>query len=157
MGVIARSRLALRNSDSFAPERRHRLRSQLPGGNLASSSGVTWRADALERRDSIYAASSVEAGLAGAVIQVDGAETASETHRAQAGKTVHAIQTGGAVGTGAHQAVIHVGLAAGPREASQASTRQFWSVTTQILTQTAILAGGPEVRNILENICHLCL
>lgn len=133
MGAIPRSRLALRNCVSFAPERRHRLRSRIPGEKLTSSSVVTWRADALEGRDSIYAASSVEAGLAGAVVQVDGAETAGETHRAQAGKTIHAIQTGGAVGTGAHQAVVHVGLATGPREASQASARQFSSVTTQIL------------------------
>ncbi len=143
MGAIDWGRFAQRNSVSVAPERRHRLRSWLPDGNLASFSSEPWRAEALEGGDSVYTASSVEAGLAGAVVQVDGAETAGETRRAQAGKTVHAIQTGGAVGTGAHQAVVHVGLAAGPREAGQASTRQFWSVTTQILTETAILAGGP--------------
>lgn len=138
-------------------ERRHRLRSRLPDGNLACSSGVTWRAEALEGRDPIYAASSVEAGPAGAVVQVDGAETPGETHRAQAGKTVHAVHTGGAIGTGAHQAVVHVGLAARPGEAGQAPARQLWSETTQILAETAILAGGPEVRNIGENICHLRL
>lgn len=145
------------SQNRFALERRHRLRSRLPDGNLACSSGVTWRAEALEGRDPIYAASSVEAGPAGAVVQVDGAETPGETHRAQAGKTVHAVHTGGAIGTGAHQAVVHVDLAARPGEAGQAPARQLWSETTQILTETAILAGGPEVRNIVENICHLCL
>ncbi len=144
------------NSISFALERSHCLRSQLPDGNLASSSSEPWGAEALEGGDSVYTASSVEAGLADAVIQVDGAETAGETRRAQAGKTVHAIQTGGAIGTGAHQAVVHVGLAAGPREAGQASARQFWSVTTQILTETTILAGGPAAIDVrIENIAKV--
>lgn len=153
MGAINWGRFAQRNSVSFAPKRRHRLRSRHPGGNLASSSSEPWGAEALEGGDSVYTASSVEAGLADAVIQVDGAKTAGKTRRAQAGKTVHAIQTGGAVGTGAHQAVVHVGLAAGPREAGQASTRQFWSVTTHILTETTILAGGPAAIDVrIENI-----
>lgn len=152
MGPIDWGRFAQHNYISFAPEWRHCLRSWLPHGNLASSSSEPWRAEALEGGDSVYTASSVEAGLAGAVVQVYGAETAGETRRAQTGKTVHAIQTGGAVGTGAHQAVIHVGLTAGPREASQASTRQFWSITTQILTETTIFAGGPDAVNIkIEN------
>ncbi len=153
VGAIDWGRIAQRNSISFALERSHCWRSQLPDGNLASSSSEPWGAETLEGGDSVYTASSVEAGLADAVIQVDGAETAGETRRAQAGKTVHAIQTGGAIGTGAHQAVVHVGLAVGPREAGQASARQFWSVTTQILTETTILAGGPAAIDVrIENI-----
>lgn len=93
----------------------------------------------MEGACAVQAAPSVEAGLTGTVIQVDGAEPAREALWTEAGEAVDAIQAGGTVTTGAHQAVVHVVLATRPGEACQAAAGELWSITATVLTLPAIL------------------
>lgn len=98
----------------------------------------------MEGACAVQAAPSVEAGLTGTVIQVDGAEPAREALWTEAGEAVDAIQAGGTVGTGTHQAVVHVGLATRPAEACQAAAGEFRCIATTVLTLPSILTWRPE-------------
>lgn len=114
--------------------------------SLTGGASVARPADAVEASGEVQAAAIVEAGAAGAVIQVDCAEASSQAWRAEAREAVDAIQAGGAVGTWLHQAVVHVCFTVWPREADQAATCQLLRETVCILTETAILTWRPGDR-----------
>lgn len=126
---------------------------------LAGGSGVAGPADAVEVSGAVQAAACVKAGLAGAVIQVDGAEAPGEAGRAEAREAVDGVQAGCAVGTRPHQAVVHVGLTARSREASQAAARQLRREAVSVLTQTAIFTRRPrdKTQKEEENIVRLIM
>lgn len=111
--------------------------------SLTGGSSIPRLAYAAEAPSTVNAAAAVEARLADAVIQVDGAETSTETRGTDARETVHAIQAGGAISTRHHQTVIHIGLAAASSKASQAVTCQLCSEAVSILAPTAIFTRRP--------------
>lgn len=110
---------------------------------LAGGSSVAGLADAAETSGTIKAAAAVEAGPAGAVVLVDGAEASAEAGGAEAREAVDAIQAGGAIRARAHQAVVDVALTASPREASEAATRQLRREAVSVLAQTAVFTRRP--------------
>lgn len=127
------------------------VRPLAPQGHLTGPTRETRLAEALEGTGTVQAAPTIEAGLAGTVVQVDGAEATCEALGAEAGETIDAIQAGGTVGTGLHQAVIHVGLAARPSEASKAAARQLRGISAIILAKTAIFTWRPGMEQIKHN------
>lgn len=129
-------------SSSLPPQGRP-ARLAAPQHRLTGGSGVAGPADTVETSSAVEAPASIEAGTAGAVVQVDGAEAASEAGGAEAREAVDAVQAGGAVGTRPHQAVVHIGLTAWPREAGQTATREHRCKAVGILTQTAIFTRRP--------------
>lgn len=100
----------------------------------------------MEASGTVEAAAAVQAGPAAAVVQVDSAEASAEAGGAEAREAVDAVQAGGAVGTRPHQAVVHVGLTARPREAGQAATCQRRREAVSVLAQTAVFAWRPGDR-----------
>lgn len=130
------------------PDRRagaDRARRLFTGG-----SGESRLAEAAEASGAVEAAAAVSAGLAGAVIHVDRAEPTREPDRAEAGEPVHSIHTGGAAGTRPHQAVVDVGLTAGPRESSEAAAHQLCRKPVSVVTQATIFTWGPGTRTRWE-------
>lgn len=128
----------------------HRLVAGGPGGlrdgDFTGFASETIRTQAVIVIDAVVAFSSIFAWLAGAVIDVDGAETPFKAHLALAGEAVDPIMAGGTVGTGTHQAVIHVILTESPHEASKASAGEVAGKAIFILTLPAILAWRPAWR-----------
>lgn len=110
-----------------------------PQGHLAGPAREPWQAEAVEGAGSVEAAAAVGAGLAGAVVKVNGAKASGEAFWADAGEPIDAIQAGGTVGTGAHQAVVHVGLAALACKASQTAAGELGGKAAVVFTQPAIL------------------
>lgn len=118
----------------------------LRDGDLTGFAGETVRTQAVIVIDAVIALCPVFAGLAGAVIDVDGAETPLKAHLALAGEAVDAVVAGGPVGTGAHQAVIHIVLTQSPHKASETPAREVTGKAIFILTLPAILAWRPVWR-----------
>lgn len=114
--------------------------------HIAGGSGEPGLADAAEAAGAVEAAAPVQAGLAGAVIKVDGAEAPTEPCGADAREAVDAIHAGGAVGTRLHETVIDVLLTAQPSEAGQAATRRLRRKAIGVLTEAAILTWRPADR-----------
>lgn len=103
-------------------------------------------ADAVETSSPVQAAATVQAGLAGAVVQTDGAETSDEAEGTQTREAVDAIHAGGASGARHHQTVVYVGLTELPSETSEAETRQLCGETLSVFTLTAIFTWRPAGR-----------
>lgn len=114
-----------------------------PQHRLAGGSSVAGLTHAVKACSAVQAASSIEAGSADAVVQVNSAEAPGEAGGTEARESVDAIQAGGAISTWLHQAVIHVGLTPRPREARQAATRQLCRKAVSVLTQAAIFTWRP--------------
>lgn len=115
-------------------------------GDLTGFASETVRTQAVIVIDAVIALGPVFAGLAGAVVDVDGAETPLEAHLALAGEAVDAIMAGGTVGAGPHQAVIHVVLTESPHEASKAPAGEVGGKAIFILTLSPVLAWRPARR-----------
>lgn len=133
------------SSIPLPPRHRRPARLAAPRLRLAGGSGVTRPTDAVEAAGPVQAAAGVEAGPAGTVVQVDGAEAPGETGGAEAREAIDAIQAGGAVGTRSHQAVVHVRLTAPTREAGQAAARQIHRKAVGVFTETAIFTWRPPL------------
>lgn len=69
---------------------------------LTGGSSIPRLAYAEEAPNAVNAAAAIEARLADAVIQVDGAETPTEARGTDTGETAHAIKAGGAISTRPH-------------------------------------------------------
>lgn len=95
--------------------------------------------------DTVPAAGSSLAWVAGTVIQVDGAEASSKPLRAEAGEAVYTIHTGGTVGTRPHQAVIYIHLAVSTHEARQAAACEVGGKALVILALPTVPAWGAMV------------
>lgn len=115
----------------------------LRDGDLAGFASETVGTQAVIIVDAVIALCPVFARLAGAVVDVDGAETPFEAHLALAGEAVDPVVAGGTVGTGTHQAVIHIILTEIPDEASKAPTGEVAGKAIFILTLPSILARRP--------------
>lgn len=92
---------------------------------LTGGSNKTWLADTVETSSLVQAAAAIEAGSAGAVVQVDGTEAATEASRAHARETVGTIHTCGTIGARTDCTVVHVGLTACTCEPRQAAACQL--------------------------------
>lgn len=97
------------------------------------------------------------AWAAGTVIQVDGTKASSKALRAEAGKAVYAIQTGGAVSTRPHQTVVYVHLTVGAHKACQAAACEVEGKALVVLALAAVLAreAGVEVGEGFDTDSHL--
>lgn len=118
----------------------------LRDGDLAGFASETVRTQAVIVIDTVVALCPIFAWLAGAVVDVDGAETPFKAHLALAGEAVDPIVAGGTVGTGTHQAVIHVVLTESPHEASKAPAGKVAGKAIFVLTLAPILARRPAWR-----------
>jgi len=128
----------------------HRVVGESPGGlrdgDLAGFASETVRTQAVVVIDAVIALCPIFAWLAGTVVDVDGAETPFEAHLALAGEAVDPIMAGGTVGTGAHQAVVHVVLTESPHEASEAPAGEVAGKAVFVLTLPPVLAWRPAWR-----------
>lgn len=128
----------------------HRVVGGRPGGfrdgDFTGFASETIGTQAVIVIDAVVALSSIFARLAGAVIDVDGAETPFKAHLALAGEAVDPIKAGGTIGTGTHQAVIHVVLTESPHEASKAPAGEVAGKAIFILALPTILAWRPVWR-----------
>lgn len=118
----------------------------LRDGDLTGFASETVRTQAVIVIDAVVALGPIFAGLAGTVVDVDGAETPLEAHLALAGEAVDAIMAGGTVGAGPHQAVIHVVLTESPHKASEAPAGKVAGKAVFVLTLPPILAWRPARR-----------
>lgn len=118
----------------------------LRDGDLTGFASETVRTQAVIVIDAVIALCSVFARLAGAVIDVDGAETPFKAHLALAGEAVYTIVAGGPISTGAHQAVIHIVLTESPHKASETPAGEVTGKAIFILTLPTILARRPVWR-----------
>lgn len=118
----------------------------LRDGDLTCLASETVRTQAVIVIDAVIALCPIFAGLAGAVVDVDGAETPLKAHLALAGEAVDAIVAGGPVGTGAHQAVVHVVLTESPHKASQTPAGEVTGKAIFILALPTVLAWRPVWR-----------
>lgn len=112
-------------------------------GDLTSFTSETIWTQAVKIIEAVIALCSVLAWLAGTVINVNSAETPFKACWALAREAVDTIVAGGTVGTGAHQAVIYVILAAGTNKASQALAGEITSKAIFILALPTIPAWKP--------------
>lgn len=128
----------------------HRVVGGSPGGlrdgDLAGFASETVGTEAVVVIDAVVALCPIFARLAGAVVDVDGAETPFEAHLALAGEAVDPIMAGGTVGTGTHQAVVHVVLTESPHKASEAPAGEVAGKAVFILTLPPVLARRPTWR-----------
>lgn len=128
----------------------HRVVGRSPGGlrdgDLAGFASEMVRTQAVIVVDSVVALCPVFAWLAGTIVNVDGAETPFEAHLALAGEAVDPVMAGGTVGTGTHQAVIHVILTEIPHKASEAPAGEVAGKAIFVLTLPPVLARRPVWR-----------
>lgn len=118
----------------------------LRDGDLAGFASKTVGTQAVIVIDAVIALCPIFAWLAGAVVDVDGAETSFKAHLALAGEAVDPIMAGSTVGTGTHQTVIHIILTESPHKASKAPAGEVAGKAVVILTLSPILAWRPEWR-----------